>query len=206
MLGVAELNENEKSLQDTLAERLLEIITRLNRTDKLNTWLELMGLTDLLQPDTSYRPYKNAKIVIIGEAQIKENIISAIIKKSDINKWFNSLKEETDLYYMALLTLSLFSNKKKYSNISELPIILDRNSFLNLITIYGGKTITIPTKEEILGYVQSLYYVYSSEVENIPQKKILENLKIDSDTFKTLPINQVKKLIQNILPVSREDV
>lgn len=131
---------------------------------------------------------------------------NAIFKKSDINKWFNSLKEETDLYYMALLTLSLFSNKKKYSNISELPIILDRNSFLNLITIYGGKTITIPTKEEILGYVQSLYYVYCSEVENIPQKKILENLKIDSDTFKTLPINQVKKLIQNILPVSREDV
>lgn len=85
MLGVAELNELEKSLQDTLAERLLEIITRLNRTDKLNTWLELMGLTNLLQPDTSYRPYKNAKIVIIGEAQIKENIISAIIKKSDIN-------------------------------------------------------------------------------------------------------------------------
>ena len=131
---------------------------------------------------------------------------NAIFKKSDINKWFNSLKEETDLYYMALLTLSLFSNKKKYSNISELPIILDRDSFLNLITIYGGKTITIPTKEEILGYVQSLYYVYYSEVENIPQKKILENLKIDSDTFKTLPINQVKKLIQNILPVSREDV
>ena len=55
-------------------------------------------------------------------------------KKSDIRKWFNSLKEETDLYYMALLTVSLFSKKKKYSNISELPIILDRDSFLNLIT------------------------------------------------------------------------
>lgn len=85
MLGVAELNELEKSLQDTLAERLLEIITRLNRTDKLNTWLELMGLTDLLQPDTSYRPYKNAKIVVIGEAQVKENIIMQTIKKSGIN-------------------------------------------------------------------------------------------------------------------------
>ena len=80
MLGVAELNELEKSLQDTLAERLLEIVTRLNRTDKLNTWLELMGLTDLLQPDTSYRPYKNAKIVVIGEAQVKENIIMQTIK------------------------------------------------------------------------------------------------------------------------------
>lgn len=85
MLGVVELTELEQKLQDTLAERLLEILTHLNRTEKLNTWLELMGLTNLLQPDTSYRPYKNAKIVIIGEAQIKENIISAIIKKSGIN-------------------------------------------------------------------------------------------------------------------------
>lgn len=85
MLGVAELTELEQGLKDTFAERLLEILTSLNRTEKLNTWLELMGLTNLLQPDTSYRPYKNAKIVIIGEAQIKENIISAIIKKSGIN-------------------------------------------------------------------------------------------------------------------------
>ena len=127
-------------------------------------------------------------------------------KKSDIRKWFNSLKEETDLYYMALLTVSLFSKKKKYSNISELPIILDRDSFLNLITIYGGKTITIPTKDEILSYVQSLYYVYYSEVENLPHKKILDNLHIDADIFKTLPVEQVKKVVHDILPVSREDI
>ena len=127
-------------------------------------------------------------------------------KKSDIRKWFNSLKEDTDRYYMALLTVSLFSKKKKYSNISELPIILDRDSFLNLITIYGGKTITIPTKDEILSYVQSLYYVYYSEVENLPHKKILDNLHIDSDIFKTLPVEQVKKVVHDILPVSREDI
>ena len=107
---------------------------------------------------------------------------------------------------MALLTVSLFSKKKKYSNISELPIILDRDSFLNLITIYGGKTITIPTKDEILSYVQSLYYVYYSEVENLPHKKILDNLHIDSDIFKTLPVEQVKKVVHDILPVSREDI
>ena len=105
-----------------------------------------------------------------------------------------------------MIKLKIFSKKKKYSNISELPIILDRDSFLNLITIYGGKTITIPTKDENLGYVQSLYYVYYSEVENLPHKKILDNLRIDSDAFKHLPIEQVKKVIHNILPVSREDI
>lgn len=127
-------------------------------------------------------------------------------KKSDIRKWFNSLKEETDLYYMALLTMSLFSRKRKYANISELPIILDRDSFINLITIYGGKTVTIPTKDEILNYVQSLYYVYYSEVENMSHQKILHNLDMDSDEFKKLPITEVRKVIQTILPVSREDI
>lgn len=127
-------------------------------------------------------------------------------KKSDIRKWFNSLKEETDLYYMALLTMSLFSRKRKYANISELPIILDRDSFINLITIYGGKTVTIPTKDEILNYVQSLYYVYYSEVEDMNHQKILHNLDIDPEAFKKLPITEVRKVIQTILPVSREDI
>lgn len=116
MLGVVELTELEQKLQDTLAERLLEILTRLNRTEKLNTWLELMGLTDLLRPDTSYQPYKNAKIVVIGESQIKLNVLKAIIKKLGIDfkrfefcldydkaKSFNFNKLHYDSHYSLVL-------------------------------------------------------------------------------------------------------
>lgn len=85
MLGVVELTELEQKLQDTLAERLLEILTRLNRTDKLNTWLELMELTNLLQSDTSYFTYRSAKILVIGESQIKLNVLKAIIQNLGID-------------------------------------------------------------------------------------------------------------------------
>lgn len=85
MLEAENLIKLEQSLQDTFAERLLEILTRLNRTDKLNTWLELMGLTNLLQPDTSYFTYRSAKILVIGESQIKLNVLKAIIKNLGID-------------------------------------------------------------------------------------------------------------------------
>ena len=45
-----------------------------------------------------------------------------------------------------------------------------------------------------------------SEVDKKKKKKILDNLHIDSDIFKTLPVEQVKKVVHDILPVSREDI
>jgi len=37
-------------------------------------------------------------------------------------------------------------------------------------------------------------------------QKILHNLDIDPGAFKKLPITEVRKVIQTILPVSREDI
>lgn len=85
MLGIAELETLERNLSDVLSERLTEIITRLNRTDKLNSWLDMMGLSNLLEPVSSFIPYKTAKIVVIGSSQLKENILSSIVKRFGIS-------------------------------------------------------------------------------------------------------------------------
>lgn len=84
-LDVAALTDLETSLSDIFSERLTEIISRLNRTDKLNTWLELMGLTNLLEPEISYHAYKTAKIVVIGESHLKEKILTGIAKTLGID-------------------------------------------------------------------------------------------------------------------------
>ena len=84
-LDVAALTDLETSLSDIFSERLTEIISRLNRTDKLNTWLELMGLTNLLEPEISYNAYKTAKIVVIGESHLKEKILTGISKALGID-------------------------------------------------------------------------------------------------------------------------
>ncbi|CDB35288.1 putative uncharacterized protein [Phascolarctobacterium sp. CAG:266] len=117
MLGVVELTELEQKLQDTLAERLLEILTRLNRTDKLNTWLELMELTNLLQSDTSYFTYRSAKILVIGESQIKLNVLKAIIQNLSIDfKRFELCLDYND-------TKSFNFNKLRYNSQYSLVLV-----------------------------------------------------------------------------------
>lgn len=117
MLGVVELTELEQKLQDTLAERLLEILTRLNRTDKLNTWLELMELTNLLQSDTSYFTYRSAKILVIGESQIKLNVLKAIIQNLGIDfKRFELCLDYND-------TKSFNFNKLRYNSQYSLVLV-----------------------------------------------------------------------------------
>lgn len=84
MLEAIELDKLENSLKEILPEKLIEIITHLNQTDKLNTWLEMMGLASLLEIN-SYRPYKTAKIVVIGDSEQKKNILTGIAKSLGIS-------------------------------------------------------------------------------------------------------------------------
>ena len=51
MLNVEQLLELEERLRNTLSEKLEQILSNLNRSGKLEEALELLGLSDLLQPD-----------------------------------------------------------------------------------------------------------------------------------------------------------
>lgn len=65
----------------------------------------------------------------------------------------NSLKD-TDLYSLSLFILFKLSLvkqpavKKRFTAISELPYLLDKDSMLRMCKYLGGQTITIPTVEE----------------------------------------------------------
>lgn len=124
---------------------------------------------------------------------------NGVMTKQKLKKWFSEIQEDKDIYYMALLTMCLFSKKKKYRNVSELAVILNKESFLNLIKVYGGETITIPTQDEILSYVQSIYYVYYKELEGKTDSAIVNLLGLKSKAeLKQLPIRQVKYAIDEL--------
>lgn len=53
-----------------------------------------------------------------------------------------------DAYALLFILMSKQKDKAPYSILSELAYILDKDSFLNFITYYGGTTITIPTADE----------------------------------------------------------
>lgn len=86
MLSVAELEQLESELKIELDEKLGQILAFLNRTGKLEAFLELIGLQDLLHMDIGYRAYETGKIIVIGDSFLKPDIIYAIGKKLGISK------------------------------------------------------------------------------------------------------------------------
>ena len=75
----------------------------------------------------------------------------------------NQIKDTSDLYYISLLLLDrLGESKSKYSATAELAYLVDLKSFLNIVYYYGGKTIRIPTPDELQNNLRliSLYYYY----------------------------------------------
>lgn len=54
-----------------------------------------------------------------------------------------------DVYSLALFILYKLQGDSKYSTLSELVYLLDKNELFDFINYYSGMTITIPTKEEL---------------------------------------------------------
>ena len=86
MLNVEQLLELEERLRNTLSEKLEQILSNLNRSGKLEEALELLGLSDLLQPDYSYKPYRTGKIFIVGQSDVRKNQLLGVIKELGFDK------------------------------------------------------------------------------------------------------------------------
>lgn len=86
MLDSKELDELEENLKKELETRWTSILSLLNRSGQLEQLLELLGLSNLLYPDNGYKPFLNGKIVVIGESQVKGNVLLAIGQSLGIEK------------------------------------------------------------------------------------------------------------------------
>ena len=70
----------------------------------------------------------------------------------------DSLKQlnSSDTYSLILFCLYKIKNNEKYSTLSELAYVLDKDNLLKLCEYFGGLTIKIPTIDEIESLVQAL--------------------------------------------------
>lgn len=73
-------------IEEALRDRLLEILSRLNREDRLEAFLEYCGASDLLGNESDYEVYRNGKILVIGESMPKKEEILNTAKKLGIDK------------------------------------------------------------------------------------------------------------------------
>lgn len=86
MLNSEELIELEEALRPKLDDRLEEILCSLNRNGKLEEFLEMIQMSDLLCADNGYRPYRTGKIVVLGYSTIKPQILLAVGQQCGLDK------------------------------------------------------------------------------------------------------------------------
>lgn len=86
MLCVEELLELEESLKSELNDNLTSILTKLNRSNQLNTLLQLLGMEHLLNAVPGYQVYKTGKIIVIGQSNAKKNDLLAVAHKLGLEK------------------------------------------------------------------------------------------------------------------------
>ena len=86
MLSIEQLEDLDERLKYELDEHLTEILTRLNRDDRLEELLEILGLTNLLKPEPMYTCFDNGKIVVLGESNVAEAVLLAIAKDLGLDK------------------------------------------------------------------------------------------------------------------------
>lgn len=116
MLGTDELLELEERLKDELDDNLTEVLCKLNRMDQLNDLLDLLGMENLLEFESEYKPFNDRIIVVIGASTIKEKDIIGIANQLGIDKKriemhldyeeagkFNFEKMQYNLQYSAIM-------------------------------------------------------------------------------------------------------
>ena len=86
MLNTEELINLEDKLRPELEENLTSIISKLNRSGDLDALLELLGLADLLDNNNEFIPFKNGKIVVVGQSKVKKEELLSVANKLSIDK------------------------------------------------------------------------------------------------------------------------
>lgn len=87
MLNTEQLMELEDQIKADLDDYLTPALTKLNRTGKLEELLLLLGMEHLLlNNENKYKPFKTGKILVIGQSDVKQNVILGVGERLGIEK------------------------------------------------------------------------------------------------------------------------
>lgn len=86
LLGTNELVALEEALRQRFDTDLTRILCDLNRAGELEDALGMWGLDDLLCSDDGYKVDKMGKILIVGDSQVKKELLISVAKDLGINK------------------------------------------------------------------------------------------------------------------------
>lgn len=115
--------------------------------------------------------------------------------------------KEKDIYSLSMLMLYKLHSIPGYNLTSELPYLLDEDNLLKLCRYYGGKTITIPTVEELYKSMKTLLLYQNYIIENKPWKEALvaSGFRIDEYRQANKNLKLLQQLVEEYNIGSRED-
>ena len=101
-----------------------------------------------------------------------------------------------DAYAVATALLYALRVQPQYSVISELPYLLDYDSFIKFIKYYGGQTIRVPTLEEMSEVFKLMLLYQYHEVDTLDWKTSLKKSGYrDEDSWSVKAKLQILKKI-----------
>lgn len=110
----------------------------------------------------------------------------------------DSLKEP-DIYSLLLFTLYKLKNTAEYSTLSELAYLFNKEDLLTLCELYGGRTITIPTINELQQMLNSLLIFQKVDIEHQPLDQVLNQFcfRVDDKRNMLKSYEVVKTVLNN---------
>lgn len=86
MLGVNELLELEEQIKAELEDRFEEILIKLNQEEKLEDFLCLLGMQEMLGIGEDINANADGKIIVIGQSEVEKEKLVAVARDYGIPK------------------------------------------------------------------------------------------------------------------------
>lgn len=91
---------------------------------------------------------------------------------------------ESQAFSAALLLIYQLKPIPKYSTISELSFLMDKQTLINFLNYYGGQSIKIPTIEEVTATLRTLSLYQYYVIDKYPWKESLKMVGLDPSSNK----------------------
>ena len=104
--------------------------------------------------------------------------------------------KDVDIYSLSMFVLYKLINIPEYCTISEIPYILDKENTLKLCEYFGGRTIKVPTIEE-LHSIMNILLLY--QYVNIEGKNYTDSLKAIG--FESKDYRKVKSIYNKLCDI-----
>lgn len=102
---------------------------------------------------------------------------------------------EKDIYTTVLFLLYKLGDDKQYSTLSQLSYIMDKEQLFKFCEFFGGLTIKVPTKTELINVITALTLYTKVDINGEKYDEVIDELRKEVKPSSFEPVYQTIKEI-----------